>query len=53
MSDFLITYHKLRRGSHLQRKMSRNHQFMNDFVKFMEKLISKGYATESTVLAEN
>ena len=26
---------------------------MNDFVKFMEKLISKGYATESTALDEN
>ena len=26
---------------------------MNDFVKFTEKLISKGYATESTALDEN
>ena len=33
--------------------MSSNHQFKNDYMKFMKELISKGYATESAGTAEN
>ena len=42
-----------KRFIYLQRKMPRNHQFRNDYMKFMKELMSKGYATESTVVAEN
>ena len=42
-----------KRFIYLQRKMSRNHQFRNDYMKFMKELMSKGYATESTAVAEN
>ena len=35
-----------KRFTYLQRKMSSNHQFKNDYMKFMKKLLSKGYATE-------
>ena len=42
-----------KRFIYLQRKMSRNHQFKNDYMNFMKELISKGCATESTAAAEN
>ena len=42
-----------KRFIYLQRKMSRNHQFKNDYMNFMKELISKGYATESTAAAKN
>ena len=42
-----------KRFIYLQRKMSRNHQFKNDYMNFMKELMSKGYATESTAAAEN
>ena len=42
-----------KRFTYLQTKMSRNHQFKNDYMKFMKELMSKGYATESTAAAEN
>ena len=35
------------RFTYFERKKSRNHQFINGYMKFMKKLISKGYATES------
>ena len=41
-----------KRFIYLQRKMLRNHQFRNDYMKFMKELMSKGYATESTAVAE-
>ena len=42
-----------KRFIYLQRKMSRNHHFGNDYMNFMKELMSKGYATESTAVAEN
>ena len=42
-----------KRFIYLQRKMSRNHQFKNDYMNFIKKLMSKGYGTESTAAAEN
>ena len=42
-----------KRFTYLQRKMPRNHQFMNDHMKFMKKLMSNGYATESRATVEN
>ena len=39
--------------TYLQRIMSRNHHFKNDYMKFMKQLMSNGYATESTATAEN
>ena len=42
-----------KRFTYLQRKISRNHQFKNNYMKFMQKLLSKGYATKSTAAAEN
>ena len=42
-----------KRFIYLQRKMSRNHQFKNDYMNFMKELISKGYVTESTAAAKN
>ena len=42
-----------KRFTYLQRKMSRNHQFKNDYMNFMKELMSKGYATESIAAAEN
>ena len=41
------------RFTYFERKMSRNNQFINGYMKFMKKLISKGYATESKVASEN
>ena len=43
----------VKRFIYLQRKISRNFQFKNDYMNFMTELMSKGYATESTVAAEN
>ena len=40
-----------KRSKYLQTKMSRSHQFKNDYKKFMKELMSKGYATESTAAA--
>ena len=37
----------------LQRKMSRNHQLKNDYLKFLKELLSKGYAAGSKASAEN
>ena len=37
----------------MQRKISRNYQFKNDYMNFMTELMSNRYATESTVAAEN
>ena len=42
-----------KRFIYLQRKMSRNHQFKNNYVNFMNELMSKEYATESTAAPEN
>ena len=42
-----------KRFRYLQRRMSRNHQFKNDYMKFMKELISKGYATESEAADED
>ena len=42
-----------KRFTYLQRKMPRNHQFTNDHMKFMKKLMSNGYATESRATVEN
>ena len=42
-----------KRFTYLQRKMSRNHKFPNDYRTLIKELISKGYATESTAAAEN
>ena len=42
-----------KRFTYLQRKMSMNHQFKNDYMKFIKELMSKGYGTESTAAAEN
>ena len=36
----------------LERKLSRNPQFQQDYIKFMNELILKGYARESTSAAE-
>ena len=48
MSDSQITDYKLKRGLHICKKMSRDHQFKNEYMKFMKELMSRGYATEST-----
>ena len=40
-----------KRFNYLQTKMSRSHQFKNDYKKFMKELMSKGCATESTAVA--
>ena len=42
-----------KRFTYLQRNMSKNHQFKNDYMNFMKELMPKGYATESTATAEN
>ena len=42
-----------KRFTYLQRKMSRNHQFKDDYMKFMKELISTDYASESTAAVEN
>ena len=42
-----------KRFTHLRRKMSRNHQFKNYYMKLMKELMSKGYAAESATAAEN
>ena len=36
----------------LKKRLSRNHQFTQDYVKFMGELIKKGYARESTTAVE-
>ena len=40
-----------KRFIYLQRKVSRNHQFKNNYMNFMTELMSKGYATESKAAA--
>ena len=42
-----------KRFTYLQRKMSRNHRFKDDYMKFMKELISTEYATELTTAVEN
>ena len=42
-----------KRFTYLQRNISRNHKFKNDYMTFMKELTSKGYATESTAAAED
>ena len=45
MSDSLITDCKLRkRYTYLQRKMSRNHQFKNGYMKCMKEMMPNRYA---------
>ena len=44
-------YQDAQRLSYLKRKFEKNGNFKVDYIRFMEDIIAKGYATKSTITA--